>query len=105
MKKILIALGSMALLAGSGCGGGGADELLGKMEGFKNKVCACKDKACVDNVQKEMMEWAMKNMDKYKDTEKKATAAQKEKAEKIEDEMEKCVEKASGGGEAPPPAQ
>jgi hypothetical protein len=100
MKKILIALGSVALLAASGCGGGGADEAIGKLRGFKDKVCACKDKACVDNVEKEMMEWAMKNMEKMKDV--KPTKAQDEAADKIQDEMEKCKEKVAGGGEAPP---
>ncbi len=98
MKKILFAVASMALVAG--CGGGGADEMLGKMRGFKDKVCACKDKACVENVEKEMMEWAMKNMDKMKDI--KPTKAQDEQADKIQDEMEKCKEKHEGGGEAAP---
>jgi hypothetical protein len=91
MKKILFAVASMALMAGSGCGGGGADEILGKMRGFKDKVCACKDKACVEGVEKEMMEWAMKNMDKMKNM--KPTKAQDEAADKIEDEMDKCKEK------------
>ena len=100
MKKILIAVTTIALAAGAGCGGGGADEILGKMRGFKDKVCACKDKACVDNVEKEMMEWAMKNMDKMKNM--KPTKAQDEAADKIEDEMDKCKEKIGGGGEAPP---
>ncbi len=100
MKKILIAFASMALVAGSGCGGGGADELLGKMRGFKDKMCKCTDKACVDNVEKEMMEWAMKNMEKMKNL--KPTKAQDEAGDKLQDEMEKCKDKASGGGEAPP---
>ena len=91
MKKILIAVASMALMTGSGCGGGGADEILGKMRGFKDKVCACKDKACVEGVEKEMMEWAMKNMDKMKNM--KPTKAQDEAANKIEDEMDKCKER------------
>ena len=99
MKKILIAVASMALVAGTGCGGGGADEILGKMKGFKDKVCACKDKACVEGVEKEMMEWAMKNMDKMKNM--KPTKAQDEAADKIEDEMDKCKEKLSGGEAAP----
>ena len=43
----------------------------------------------------------MKNMDKMKSM--KPTKAQDEAADKIQDEMEKCKEKTSGGGEAPPP--
>lgn len=100
MKKILIAVASMALMTGSGCGGGGADEILGKMRSFKDKVCACKDKACIEGVEKEMMEWAMKNMDKMKNM--KPTKAQDEAADKIEDEMDKCKEKVEAAA-APAP--
>jgi hypothetical protein len=71
--------------------GAGAGSILGAMRGFKDKVCACRDKACVENVEKEMMEWAMKNMDKMKDV--KPTKAQDEAADKIEDEMDKCKER------------
>lgn len=98
MKKILFAVASMALVAG--CGGGGADEMIGKMRGMKDKICACKDKACVENAEKEMMEWLMKNADKFKDV--KPTDSQKKAAEKIEEDMEKCKEKLEGGGEAAP---
>lgn len=98
MKKILFAVASMALVAG--CGGGGADEMLGKMRGFKDQICKCTDKACVEKVEKDMMEWAMKNMEKMKDI--KPTKAQDEAADKIQDEMEKCKDKATGGGEAAP---
>ncbi|KAB2889677.1 MAG: hypothetical protein F9K40_19675 [Kofleriaceae bacterium] len=98
MKKILIAVASMALVAG--CGGGGADEMLGKLRSHKDKICACKDKACVENAEKEMMEWLMKNAEKYKDV--KPTKAQDEAADKIQDEMEKCKDKLEGGGEAAP---
>jgi hypothetical protein len=79
--------------------GSGADAILGKMRSFKDKVCACRDKSCVEEVEKEMMEWAMKNMDKMKNT--KPTKAQDEAADKIEDEMDKCKERLSGGEPAP----
>lgn len=103
MKKILFAVTSLALVTGSGCGGGGADEMLGKMRSFKDKMCKCTDKACVEGVEKEMMEWAMKNMEKMQKIAKSATKAQEEAADKIDDEMDKCKEKAEGAG-APPPA-
>jgi hypothetical protein len=101
MKKILVAFTSLALATGAGCGGGGADEILGKMRSFKDKMCKCTDKACVDGVEKEMMEWAVKNMEKMKGM--KPTKAQEEAADKIDDEMDKCKEKAEGAGapEAP----
>lgn len=102
MKKLLFAFTSLALVTGSGCGGGGADEIIGKMRSFKDKMCKCTDKACVEGVEKEMMEWAMKNMEKMQKIAKTATKAQEEAADKIEDEMDKCKDKAMG--EAPAPA-
>jgi len=65
-----------------------AENLLSVMRGYKTQVCACGDKRCVDNVEKQMMEWAMRNMDLFKNM--KATQAQEEAAERIEDEMEAC---------------
>jgi hypothetical protein len=65
------------------------DAILKKMEEFKNQVCACKDKACVDSVQKSMMDWAMKNMDSMKDM--KPTKAQDEAADKLESQMDACI--------------
>jgi hypothetical protein len=102
MKKILVAFTSLALAAGTGCGGGGAEELLGKMRSFKDKMCKCTDKACAEGVQKEMMEWGLKNMEKIEKQMKSATKAQQEAGEKLDDEMDKCKEKAMGTGEAPP---
>jgi hypothetical protein len=77
----------------------GADGILDAMRRFKDKVCACRDKSCVEEVEKEMMEWAMNNMDKMKNM--KPTKAQDEAADKIEDEMDKCKERLSGGEAAP----
>lgn len=74
---------------------GSADSILGTMREFKDKICACTEKGCVEKVETEMMEWAMKNMEKMKDV--KPTKAQDEAADKIEDEMEKCKERIGGG--------
>jgi hypothetical protein len=95
MKKILFALASMALVAGSGCGGSAADEVIGKLKSTKDKICACKDKACVEAAEADMMKWMMANADKFKNV--KPSKAQEEAADKIDDEMDKCKEKISGG--------
>ncbi|HVK72521.1 MAG TPA: hypothetical protein VM734_04350 [Kofleriaceae bacterium] len=89
MKKILIAV-AMLGLAGA-CGGNAADELLGKMKEFKDKTCACKDKACLEKVEKDAMEWMMKNADKFKNV--KPSKAQDEAADKLDDEMDACKKK------------
>jgi hypothetical protein len=70
---------------------GGADKILAKMQFFKDEVCACADASCVEDVEKAMMEWAMKNMDLM--TDMKPTKAQDEEADRIQDAMEACKDK------------
>jgi len=96
MKKILFVLATMGLVGA--CGNSAADQILSKMESTKNKICACKDKACVEKAEGEFMEWLMKNADKLKDAEK-GSKSQEEKAKKIDAEMEKCKEKIEGAAE------
>jgi len=104
-KKMLTGSVLVAAVALAGCGNKDADELLSQMKGFKDKACACKDAACADKVQEEMLGWAMKMAEKYKDKEPpKGSKSQEEEAKKINEEMQKCMEKAKGGGEAPPAA-
>jgi hypothetical protein len=92
---IVITLGLVA------CKKSGVDGALDKMEGFKNKVCACKDQACIEGVQKEMGEWMEKNAD-LKD--KKPTAAQEKRGEAIFKDLEACSEKImKGAGAVTPP--
>lgn len=103
MKKIMFVVMSLALA--TGCGGGGAEELIGKLRGFKNDMCKCTTQECVDKVDKDMMGWMLKNADKFKNV--KPTKAQEEQADKIEDEMRACkdkVENAAAPAPAPAPA-
>jgi hypothetical protein len=55
MKKISIAFLAALSLASFGCKkkGGGA-EAVARMTEFKDRMCACKDKACVDKVNDDM---------------------------------------------------
>lgn len=68
-----------------------ADEIIASMRSFKDQVCKCKDKACVEKVQQDMIEWAMAHMESMKDI--KPTKAQEDQANKIEAEMEACEAK------------
>jgi len=62
MKSCRVLMLSFGLVAvatlGLGCKGG---EMLKAQEGFANKVCACKDIACVRKVQKEQEAWVKKH--------------------------------------------
>lgn len=69
------------------------DQIVRKMEEFKDMVCACKDKACVDGVKQAMMEWAMKNIETLKVF--KPSKEQEERAQHLDAEMDACEEKIS----------
>jgi hypothetical protein len=65
-----------------------ADVILEKLRGFKDKTCACKDKACVERTEKEMTDWILANAESMKNI--KPTKAQDEQADKLEAEMDAC---------------
>ena len=67
--------------------------ILKKMGEFKEMVCACRDKACIDGVKKAMMEWAMKNIDTLQRF--KPSDAQEAQAQTYDAEMKACEEKVS----------
>ena len=54
MKAFLSSVGFMFLVA---CGGGGVDGVIKEYEGFKDKMCACKDKACAEKVSGKFKTW------------------------------------------------
>ncbi|HUQ01211.1 MAG TPA: hypothetical protein VM261_01895 [Kofleriaceae bacterium] len=81
--------------SGGGTSGGGATitaaEILAKMAEYKNRVCACKDSACVDKVEIEMGEWARANMESMMAL--TPTKAEDAEADKIQADMTACREK------------
>jgi hypothetical protein len=96
MKKIAFAfIAAMAVLSFAGCKKkSGAGEAIAKMEGFKNEMCACKDKACADGVDKKMMDWAAAN--KPKDGKQiEMSKEEKEKSETVTKAMMECRTKAA----------
>ena len=78
------------------------DKAISQMDGFKDKMCACKDKACTDGVEKEVSAWESTMKDTFKKDEKPPEKLI-EKGDKIEKEMRECrkaVGKTAGAAEA-----
>jgi len=55
MRKFAIIAGM--LLAFGACKKNKWDDALSKTEGFRDQMCACKDKACTEDVHKKYKEW------------------------------------------------
>jgi hypothetical protein len=90
MKRSVFATFAMSILVslGAGCGGGGSGDLVAKMTGFKNQMCACKnDKdptGCATKVNVARKQW-IESVD-----EKSVKGDLEEKLEKIDDELKAC---------------
>jgi hypothetical protein len=109
MKNILAI---SALVFAFGCGNK-VDKLIGEMEGFKDKMCACKDADCADKVNKEKKEWEKSVADKMtEDDIKKLSDDQKKRGDAADEAYKDCRRKLrdsakpTGGDTAPatPPA-
>lgn len=115
MRKLSIIAG-LVLALGAGCGKKDKlDKALADFEGWKAKMCACKDKACADKTHDDYKKWEDEMEKTMKDVDKdKVDKAKLEKFETIEQGMKECRRKfrepepAPGGepppGEAPAPA-
>lgn len=89
MKKHLVSGIALAFLFGlSAC----KDDATKAMEGFKDEMCACKDKACAEKVSEKMSKWATDNADKVKKDEKPTP-----EQEKIAKELMECTTKLMTG--------
>jgi hypothetical protein len=103
MRKLAITAG--LLLALTACKKNKWDKAISDTEGFRDKMCACKDKACADDIHKQYKDWEKGMMgDMGKDEKPPDNII--EKAEKTEKEMRDCRNKLKGGGDdmAAPPA-
>jgi len=101
MRKLAITAG--LLLAFTACKKNKWDKAISDTEGFKDQTCACKDKACADEVHKKYKEWEKTMMaDMGKDEKPPDNII--EKAEKVEKEMRDCRHKFDKDDMAAPPA-
>jgi len=71
--------------------GGKIDAMLVKMEGFRAKICTCKDKACGGAVEKELETWITTAAKELADA--KPSKDQDAKADKLAAEMKACSSK------------
>ena len=98
MKKLVLLAGMVLATA---CGSK-ADNALSELEGFKNKMCECKDKACAEGVEKDMEEWAKKMKDS--DVKKSdLSEADQTKAKEINKALRECRRNAKKEGDADAP--
>jgi hypothetical protein len=113
MRKI--SMFAAGVLLAIGCGKKDpVDKAIAGLEDWKNKMCACKDKACVDKVHEDYKKWEndtlepmMKGLD-----EKNIDKGKMEKGDKLDQERKECRRKfsepaegaAPPAGDTPPPA-
>jgi predicted nuclease with TOPRIM domain len=71
-----------------------ADQAISDLSGLKDKMCACKDKACAEDVQKEFKEMGKK----YKDDKSDPSEEDKKKFESLFKEDQDCRRTARRGG-------
>jgi hypothetical protein len=90
-RTILIAA---SLLAGpAACGGNdGYDQVLRELEGFKNRMCACVDRACTDKVQDDWRAFRKTMKDKLGNG-SKPSEAQNKRGRVLDEEMRVCRNK------------
>jgi len=88
MKKLLLVT---AIVFTSACGSK-ADNAIKEMEGFKTRMCECKDKDCAEAVNKDMKEWGKKMKDSGMEK-GDLSDDQKSKVKDITKEMMGCMMK------------
>lgn len=96
---------ALAMVLGIGCGGDKLDGFISELEGYKAKMCECKDKACTEKVFEDYKKW---ENDKFEPAMKgtKKEDVSKDKIEKFmtaERAMKDCRRKFMDEGTAPAP--
>lgn len=69
-KTLILGIGLAGSFALAGCG----NSTLKEMESVKDKICACKDKACIDKIEKDSSELEGKMKELSEEEQKKALA-------------------------------
>jgi hypothetical protein len=90
MEKASIALLAAVSLAVFGCHKHKDDESVARMTEFKNRMCACKDKACSDQVSNELSRWSQAQA--KSDGDKAESPSEEDpRLEAVTDEMTRCM--------------
>ena len=93
MRKLTM-IAVLVLAAAAGCKKDKLDQALEDFEGWKSKMCACKDAACAEKTHEEYKKWEDQMEKTMKDVDKdKVDKSKMEKFEKIDDEMKACRRK------------
>ena len=99
MKNLSII--AVSLLLGLGACGNKFDKAISEAEGFKDKMCACKDKDCAEKVDADFKSWNKEMKEKFgKDD--KPNEDQMKKVMEVQKAYRECERKAEG--ETPPGA-
>ena len=102
MKKISIAFLAAMSLAAFGCRKDKDGESIAKLTELKNRMCACKDKACSEKVSDEYSRWSQTQA--KSDGDKPGHPGEEDKKmEELTEELTQCLLKRevhSGGGAA-----
>ena len=81
-------------LAFAGCGKSKFDKMMATESDYKDKMCACTDKDCVDKVNKDYKQWEKDSKSDFSEDDiKNVSGDQIEKAMKLDDEMRTCRKK------------
>jgi hypothetical protein len=105
MRKVMMV--ACAVLALGACKKDKWEQAVSDLEGFRDKMCACKDKDCVEGVNKDMKAWE-KGMEDKMGKDEKPPEKLMERGDKAEKELRECKKamrkagEGKGGEEAPP---
>jgi hypothetical protein len=77
-----------AATPGAPGGGDKIDAMIAKMGGFRDRVCACKDKACGETIAKEIQAWQLALAKDLADA--KPTKDQDDRFDKVDNEIRAC---------------
>ena len=99
MKHLMLAFG---LVFAVGCGNK-VDKAISQMEGFKDKMCACKDAECAEKVNTEKKDWEKSLADKFsKDDFKNLSDDQKKRGDEADKAFRDCRRKLRDSAEKKP---
>lgn len=93
-RSLILALSSLLAL---GACGSKADEAISGLKKYRDKMCACSDKDCVETVNKEFRDWRKDMKKEMKGEDKPSESVIKEIME-VQKEFDECRSKASSKG-------